>query len=519
VNIACMVEWGARRHAGRVAFVFEGREWSFAEVDEGAARLANALVELGVRNGDRVAVMVENRPEYAVAEFAIVKAGAVRVPLLITLTAPELATCLDFAQVDAIVFSGGCASVVRAGAATADRDVALIALDDAAPGEHDFTTLVEGSSPRAPVVDLVEEDPYAIRFTGGTTGVPKAVLMPQRSMVTIITNQLLNWDISDRDVGLSIHPLSHAAGMMMYGWWVRGATHVIRPAFRLDPHDVLSTIERHRVTTAFMIPTVLNVLLDSDAIGRYDTSSLNAVIYGGAPIPLQRLREALRVFGPVFVQIYGTTEAPNILTTLLAHEHAFDGDDPPGRLASAGRVGLGVEVRVVDPAGHSCPPGESGEIISRGPHTMAGYWNHPDLTAQHLRDGWVHTGDIGRFDEDGYLYIVDRKNDMVITGGFNVWPTEVEDAIYQHPGVREAAVFGMEHRKWGEAVVAVVVPKDGQRPTQEELIAFLKSRLANYKIPKTIAFRDDLLPRSPVGKPLRRTVRDQHHDALRRALT
>jgi len=518
VNVACLLEWGARRHAGRTAFVCEGREWSFVEIDRAASRLAGALAELGARKGDRVAVMVANRPEYAVAEFAIAKAGAVRVPLLITLTAQELTAYLDFARVDVMVFSGECAAAVRAAAAAAARDVALIALDGAAPGEHDFQQLIDGASPAGPV-DLVEEDPYAIRFTGGTTGVPKAVLMPQRSMVHIITNQLLNWDVSDRDVGLSIHPLSHAAGMMMYAWWVRGATHVIRPAFRLDPHDVLSTIERHRVTTTFMIPTVLNVLLDSDAVGRYDTSSLRAVVYGGAPIPQQRLREALQAFGPVFVQIYGTTEAPYLLTTLLAHEHAFAGDEPPARLGSAGRVGLGVEVLVVDEDGRRCPPGVPGEVISRGPHTMVGYWDNPQLTAQRLRDGWVHTDDIGQFDEDGYLYIVDRKDDLVISGGFNVWPAEVEDAIYRHPAVREAAVFGIEHRKWGEAVVAVVVPKEGEQPSQDELLAFLKDRLANYKVPKSIAFRDDLLPRSPVGKPLRRTVRDQHHDALQRALT
>jgi acyl-CoA synthetase (AMP-forming)/AMP-acid ligase II len=395
-----------------------------------------------------------------------------------------------------------------------DRAARVVVVGTPAPGETDYAQLAEAGSVAWRPPDIVEDDLYAIRFTGGTTGTPKAVTMSHRSMVHVIQNMLLNWPIDDADVALSFHPLSHAAGMMSYPYWVAGATNVIRPAFGFDAGEFLDAVERHRVSSTFMIPTVLNVLLESEALGQHDHSSLRSVFYGGAPIPLRRLRQALEVFGPVFIQVYGTSEAPMLLTTLLREEHAAPEGEAPARLRSAGREALGVEVRVVGPDGTPRPPGEVGEIVSRGPNNMVGYWGNDELTAQRLRAGWVHTGDMGRFDEDGYLYVVDRKEDMVITGGFNVWPAEIEDAIYQHPAVREAAVFGVEHPKWGEAVAAVVVAQDDRELDAEALTSFLRERLASYKVPKCVVIRADPIPGSAVGKMLRRKVREEHADEL-----
>ena len=239
------------------------------------------------------------------------------------------------------------------------------------------------------------------------------------------------------------------------------------------------------------------------------------IIYGGAPIPPNRLLQGLEAFGNVFIQIYGCSEAPNVLTTLLQEEHLFDpGQDPPARLRSVGRVGYGVEVRVVDDDGHDCDVKEVGEIVSRGPHTFSGYWKNPQLTAERVRDSWVYTRDMGYFDADGYLYIVDRKDDMIITGGFNVWPTEVEAVICGHASVAEAAVFGVPSDKWGEAVVAVVVPKPGMELTEGELVQFLRPLLTPYKLPKHIIIQSAPVPKSPVHKPLRRKLRDQYHDLM-----
>lgn len=516
MNVARMIGWGAQRHAERVAFVFDGREWTFAEVDDRSTRLANSLRAAGVEKGDRVGILIENRPEYAEAEFAVAKAGAVRVPMLTTLTVSEVADYLSFASVVAIVVSEDRLPVARDAASRVEHGVRIVVVGEAGPGEASFEQLIGDGDPTPPDVDILDDDPHAIRFTGGTTGRPKAVLMSHRSMVNVINNQLLNWPIfGTDDVGLSIHPLSHAAGMMMYPWWVRGMTHVIRPAFRIDPDEVLEVVERHRVTSVFLIPTVLNVLLDSGAPSRHDASSLRAVVYGGAPMPTQRLREALDTFGPVFIQVYGTSEAPFVLATLLADEHVFEGS-PPARLSSAGRVALNVEVEVASPDGGRCARGEVGEIVARGANVMDRYWDNEELTEQRLRDGWLHTGDMGRFDADGYLHVVDRKEDMVITGGFNVWPAEVEDVIYQHPAVHEVAVFGVEHRKWGEAVAAVVVPREAATLERAELEAFLRERLTAYKVPKGIVFRDEALPRSAVGKVVRRQVRDAHSDEIER---
>ncbi len=523
MNVAHLLDWSARRHGDRTAFVAGDREFTFHEVDDRSNRLAAALIELGVAKRDRVGVLVSNRPEYLEAEFAIAKAGAVRVPMLISLTPAEVRGAIEHTGISAVVASDDSVDTLRQALEGLDRTVEVIVIGAEAPNAHAYEDLIAGSAPVG-LPDLVEDDLYAIRVTGGTTGAPKAVAMSHRCMVSVINNMLLNWPVAADDVVLSVHPLSHASGMISYPFWARGAKNVIRPAFGFDAEAFLEDVERHRVTAVFLIPTVLNYLLDSPALETTDHSSLRSVIYGGAPIPLARLRQALDLFGPVFIQIYGTTEAPNALTTLLPHEHLIAedeevaDDDVPARLSSAGREVLNVEVRVVLPDGRRAAAGEVGEVISRGPHTMDGYWGNDELTAQRLRDGWVHTGDMGKFDEDGYLYIVDRKDDMVITGGFNVWPAEVEGAICEHPAVRETAVFGVEHDRWGEAVAAAVVLRPGEALDQEELTAFLGERLARYKVPKCVVFRSEPIPKSAVGKNLRRKAREAHIDELQELL-
>jgi acyl-CoA synthetase (AMP-forming)/AMP-acid ligase II len=341
--------------------------------------------------------------------------------------------------------------------------------------------------------------------------------MNHRNMVTTTLNLTLNWPIDETDVALHIHPMSHAAGMMMYAYWSVGATNVIQPAFGFDPHDFVASVERHRATSVFIIPTILNVLLDSDALDGADVSSLRSIVYGGAPIPLTRLQQGLDRIGPVFIQVYGSSEAPMALTTLHRDEHLLVDGKPPARLRSAGREILNVEVRVVDGDMKTLPPGEVGEVAARGDNTMVGYWKNPELTAQRVVDGWVRTGDMGYLDEDGYLYIVDRKEDMIITGGFNVWPAEIEDAIYQHPDVHSAVVFGVEDPKWGEAVTAAIVPRSGAEIDEAEMIAFLVERLTKYKVPKRVLIRDEPIPQSAVGKPLRRQVRTEHLAELERS--
>ena len=498
-----------KRHAGRPAFVFGDSAFTFGEIDRRSTRLAHGLRGIGVGKGDHVAIAIGNRPEYAEAEFAVAKLGAVRVPLLTQSTASEFANCLQAADCKAAIMSLEAADGLRIAGAGLGRTVALVATESTAPGEFLYDALVEAGCEGALDVPIQSTDPYAIRFTGGTTGVPKGVMMSHRNMVAVVVNTVLNWPLDRSDVGLHIHPLSHAAGMMMYAYWLLGATSVISPAFRFGPADFIAAVERHRVTSVFMVPTSLGSLLDFPGTREADLSSLRTIVYGGAPIPFARLEQGLARLGPVFLQVYGTSEAPFALTTLYPDEHSFAPGELPARLRSAGRPIFNVQVRVVDEAGNPLPTGQTGEIAAKTDTAMVGYFRNPELTAKRIVDGWVRTGDMGFFDAEGYLYIVDRKDDVVITGGFNVWPTDVEDVLARHPAVGEAAVFGVHDAKWGEVVTAAVALKAGKSVTEMELVAFLAERIAKYKVPKRIWITDNALPKSAVGKILRRRVREE----------
>jgi acyl-CoA synthetase (AMP-forming)/AMP-acid ligase II len=353
------------------------------------------------------------------------------------------------------------------------------------------------------------DDLYAIRFTGGTTGRPKGVAMSHRTVMGMVNNMLLALDPHEDDVFCHFHPLSHAAGMLLSTWWMRGARQVILPAFDFQPEPLLELIEREGVTSLFTIPTALNVILDSPALAAHDTTSLRRIFYGGAPIAPRRITEALEAFGPILCQVYGYSESPMTLSVLGPEDHVFEGE-PPARIASAGRQVYDVDVRVVDANGQDVEIGEPGEIVSRGDNAFVGYWKDEELTAAKMFEGgWIRSGDVGRWDDEGYLYIVDRLDDMIITGGFNVWPAEVESVICAHPSVAEAVVIGMADDHWGEAVTAVVVARPGATVDPAEVRAFAKDRLPNYKVPKAVHVHERALPKSSVGKLLRRAVRDE----------
>jgi acyl-CoA synthetase (AMP-forming)/AMP-acid ligase II len=508
VNIPALIEWSADRYADRIAFVYGDLERTFRQVDDRANSLANALLTLGLARGDRVGVLVSNRPEYPETEFAISKAGGVRVPMLESSSAEEVRHYIEFSGTRIVVASEPGLTRLRSLRPRLGSELIVIAVGEVGPDELAYEQVIEGGSKRRPGLNLVEDDLHALRFSGGTTGKPKGILMDHRCMVNVINNHLLNLEITPDEVVCHFHPLSHAAGKLMWTWWQRGCRQVILPAFGFRPEVLLETIERERVTTMFMIPTALTRVLDSGALDRYDISSLRRIIYGGAPIAPHRIEQALNAFGPVLTQIYGLTESPNALTLLLPEDHRFSGD-PPERLKSAGRPIYNVEVRVVDGERRNCAVGEVGEVISRGPHTMRGYWRDEARTRERMIDGWVYHGDMGRFDADGYLYIVDRKDDLVITGGFNVWPTEVEAVLGAHPAVSEAAVFGVQDDTWGEALNAAVVLKRPGGTGEEDLRGYVRERLASYKVPKRIFITEDPLPKSGVGKILRRRVRER----------
>jgi acyl-CoA synthetase (AMP-forming)/AMP-acid ligase II len=334
----------------------------------------------------------------------------------------------------------------------------------------------------------------------------KAAEHTQASYAAMCNNLSINLpDIRPDDVMLHAASLFHASGCFLLPYWVKGAATAVLAKF--EPAEFLNAIARWRVTSTHLVPTMLAMLLDQPNIAKVDMASVRTVVYGASPMPVPVIKRALELWGPRFVQYYGQTEAPIFITKLSSEDHA--GPVAGRRLLSCGRPSVDCEIRLIDDKGNDVAPGEQGEIALRAPFVMKGYLNAPDLNeATLIEGGWLRTRDVGRFDEEGYLYLVDRTSDMIITGGYNVYPREVEDALMAHPSVFECAVVGAPHEKWVEAVTAFVVLRAGSIATEDELIDFTRERLASYKVPKSIRFIEEI-PKSAVGKVLRRALRDQ----------
>jgi len=371
-------------------------------------------------------------------------------------------------------------------------------------GEHDYERLVASHPPLEPCVDAAPGDLAQILYTSGTTGQPKGVMHTLGSVAAAMAAWVAALGLRHDDRLLGHFALSHFGGRVMDSAWCVGATLVILP--RPDPAAILAAVAERRITVLLMVPTLLQMLLDCPEAARHDLSSLRVVLYAAAPASPTLVRRAIEAFGPILVTGFGQTEAYGLNTILTAAEHRAALDAGSDRLASVGReADAGVQVRLLDPHGTPVGRGAVGELCVSAPWVMAGYWNRPDLTEQRLRGGWLRTGDLGRQDEAGYFYLVDRAEDMIISGGYNVAPREVEDVIAALPGVRECCVVGVPDSKWGEAVRAVVV---GEGLDEARVIAHCRAQLAAFKVPKQVEFADSL-PKSGVGKILRRAVRER----------
>jgi acyl-CoA synthetase (AMP-forming)/AMP-acid ligase II len=373
----------------------------------------------------------------------------------------------------------------------------------------DYEKLMAKASAEEPRVSISEEDMISLRYTSGTTGKPKGVIHDHRSNITALYNSLMDGlRIEEGDVIALMGPVTHASGAMILPHLLRGAKVIILSGF--DAEGILKLIEREHVTTLYLVPTMIVMLLARPDLKSYDLSSLKTIRYGASPISPEVLKRGVEAFGNVFVQGYGLTEGSMPLTLLNKRDHRMDGTMKQiQRLGSVGREVTVACVRIMDEAGEMLPPGEIGEIVIRSEQNMKGYWNNPQATAEALRGGWLHTRDMGYMDEDGYVFLVDRKDDMIISGGFNVYPREVEDVLYMHPSVLEAAVFGVPDEKWGETVKAAVSLKKGAVLTEEEIIEHCRKHLAGYKKPKSVDFVTDL-PKNANGKILRRELKEPY---------
>lgn len=483
---------------------------SYAELAGRVAGLGGGLASLGIGKGDVVGVLALNGHRHLEYWLGLPAAGAVLNDLNYRLSEDELAFIVD-----------DCATAVLAvddthlelGRRLRARCASLRELVHLGPGPTPEDAVghedLVAHAPLPPV-DLAPEDIGGIFYTGGTTGTPKGVLLSHRNMVANAKHVLLAAGHTARDRYLHAGPMFHLAdGSQNFSLtWVAG-THVFIPRF--DPELVVRTIERHRITYALMVPSMISMVINHPATAECDLSSLRLLLYGASPMPDEVQQAAMKLLDCDFSQLYGMTEASPLLTQCTPEDHrrGAAGEQPyADRLRSAGTPMIGVQVGIRREDGSPAEVGEVGEIWARGPNIMVGYLNRPEETAAALDDqGWYHSGDAGRMDADGYLYIVDRVKDMIISGGENVYSAEVENALYTHPGVLEAAVIGVPDERWGERVHAVVVPRPGAGPTAEELIAHCRARLGGYKVPKGVDFRSEPLPKSGAGKILKRDIR------------
>lgn len=482
LQIGDLITRAARAYGDAPALVYGDRTVGFVEFDRLTDKLGNALLAHGLVPGDHVAVLVPNGIDGVVTYYALAKAGLVRVPLNARETDVELAYKITDSAARALITDGRVPHETEF-VIGADEVETMIAAADGAPCR----------------VARDPEAPLRLAYTGGTTGKPKAVVLTTRSELAEVANFLVDLlpDLDPTSVMLHAAPITHGSGAFFLPHLVKGARNVILPKF--TPQAFVDAAVEHGATATFMVPTMIAMLLEDAAIDR-DQLRLSRLCYGGAPIAPALLARGIETLGPVFAQLYGQAEAPLAITCLQPWEHT------PQRLASAGKPYTFVEVDIVDAQGESLPPGTAGEVVTRGPHTMSGYWQRPDATAETLRDdGWLRTGDIGQLDDDGYLYLLDRRHDVIISGGFNVYPREVEDVLLDHPAVREAAVVGVDDERWGQRVSAAVVLREAV--DDQALIDHCADRLAGFKRPRHIE-RWDELPKSAVGKSLRRTVRE-----------
>jgi long-chain acyl-CoA synthetase len=501
-----MIEDNAQRYPDKTAFICEDRRYTFREVNQRVNSLVNALADLGVGKGDRVGILAYNCSQYFEV-FGLAKAGRVCVPLNWRSVARELSYLINNSEINTLILEREFVDVVQSIRHELNGVRTLICLDAEVDGMLSYEELISRFPPDEPADNVEVDDPCILFYTSGTTGRPKAAVHTHRSMVADAT--LPHRRLGPDDMVLCVMPFFHVGGFAAHlaAAFAAGATIVIHKKF--DERQVLETIEKEKLSYIFLVPAMIIRLLEHPNLSQYDLSSLHTVGYTGAPIPVEVLRRGVKLLGDVFVQEFGQTETMN-MTVLTREDHRLEGSpEELKRLESAGKPLKEGELRIVDEQGRDVPVGEPGEIIARSDRVMKGYWRQPEETAKIMRDGWLHTGDVGRVDEDGYVYVVDRKRDMIISGGENIYPREIEEVLYMHPAVLEAAAVGVPDDKWGESVKAVVILRPGSTVSEEEIIEFCKKHMASYKKPRSVEFWDDF-PRTGSGKIKKGEIRESY---------
>ncbi len=489
-SIAELVDRASRRFAARVAVVDGDRRLTFVDVGERSNRLANALLALSPSAGSRVAVLMRNRLEFVEVDFAIAKAGKVKAPINPRLADDERRFILSNCGAEVVITEHLEEERVQALRSELPDLKHLIVVDREGYGD-----LLSRASAGRPEVEIDPDQPSMILHTSGTTGRPMGATTSQRARVAATVNMLLDeFSAGERDGMLHMAPMSHGSGSKILAYFVRGARNLTLAKF--DPEVFLDAVASAGVTSTFVVPTMIRLLLDALERRSYDLSNLRNITYGGAPMPISLAEEALAAFGPVLTQVYGSCEAPHPVTVLSKSDHV---DGELAHLSSAGHPALAVRIRIVDDEGRDVSTGKPGELWIRGANLMTDYWGDIEATRKVFSDGWYRSGDIAQLAEDGYVSIVGREREMLISGGLNVYPAEVETVLHRHPDISEAAVLGVPDDLWGETVTAVIVTRKGRRASEEDIVRHCKESLADYKKPRRIIFVDSL-PKGNTGK-------------------
>ncbi len=491
LNLASILADSAARNPAAPAVRLADSELTYGELDDSSARLAALLAEKGMKPGDRVGVMLPNVPQFPIAYYGVLRAGGVVVPMNVLLKRREIAFYLEDSGARILLAWHGFAGEARAGAENAGAELIEV---EPAP----FSETLAGFEPAPDLAETAEGDTAVILYTSGTTGKPKGAELTHANLhrnAEIVSRTTC--EVGEGSVVLGALPLFHSFGQTvgMNASILVGACLTLVPKF--DPGEALETMQRDRVTHFYGVPTMFGALLHHPGREGFDTSALRNCITGGASMPVEVLRGFEEAFGAIVLEGYGLSE-----TSPVASSNHPEMERKPG---SIGTPIEGVEMKVVDEQDREVAQGEVGEIVIRGHNIMKGYWQRPDATDEAMRSGWFHSGDMARTDEDGYFYIVDRKKDLIIRGGYNVYPREVEEVLYEHPKIREAAVVGVPHDEWGEEIGAAVVLHEGEELAPEEVSSYVKERIAAYKYPRVVWFLDDL-PKGPTGKILKREI-------------
>ncbi len=487
--------------------VFEDKRFTYSEAKERIDRLAQGLRNLGIRQGDRIGILQVNCHQFVETIYASTQIGAIIVPINFRLKAEEIEYIVSQAEMSALVIGGRYLEIIQSLHPKIPCVREYISLDQPEPGMIFYEELIKSSANQEVVERVKDKDTVIILYTSGTTGLPKGAMLSYRAIHHLGLSMIINLKLDYKDVVMGGGPLYHMGtfGYLIPSFYV-GATWVMVRQF--DVQEVLKVIQNEKITVCWFAPSMINFMLQFPQIKDYDLSSLRLIQYGGSPMPPQVLKRAIEVLRCKFSQIYGLTEAvPQ--TFLEPEDHFYEGPEEKVKLlTSIGRPAPNVEVRIVNNKDEHVPLGSVGEIICRCDTMMEGYWRKPKESREALRQKWLHTGDLARKDKDGYIYLVDRKKDMIIRGGENIYPVEIEKVLYEYPKVMEAAVIGVPDETWGESVKAVVVLKKGAQATEEEIIQYCRERLASYKKPTSVDFVENL-PRTSGGKVLKTDLRSK----------